>query len=255
MSEDTNHTNYPTDPAWALPDITSPGSPVTAQCFAQLLRAAREAGWPGVFTTFSEGETITKVCDHHPSGQYVYEHPRRVSTLRDFFKKRPDLKLLIEDRVSARREALLGNLEREIETIALGDGDITRDFGKDGQLARERTDTRNKLRALEKLLNAHDPERYSERRRVDVAGTIDHQHAHRLGASDAFTITPAQIESLAPAKQMALLDILQILNDAEHTHELIDTSHALPEPQRRDESHDAEGKAGPEDEREGRGTV
>lgn len=170
------------DPAWALPDTAAPGSPVTGPCFARLLAAAKAHGWPAVWRVWAEGYATIEPM---PRTGEPRERPARRKTLRDFLNLRPDLHALLEDAANQRRDRLLNALENEAEKIALSEGDVTLDYGKNGQVTRKRVDRRNKLRAIETLLKAHDPDTFGDRKRVEVAGQLNHAHAHlQLGTAD-----------------------------------------------------------------------
>src|SRR5262249_51354774 len=152
----------------------------------RLLAAAREAGWPGIFTVWSEGQNITEANG--------YTRPARKSTLTEFLRNsRPDLRTVLEDACNAKRDHLLTQLEDEAEAIALGPGDVTQDFDKNGNVTRTRVDRRNKLYAILQLLKAHDRERYGEHRRVDVAGTISHDHEHTINVG-GFLVRPDEVQ-------------------------------------------------------------
>lgn len=173
----------PIDPGWSLPDTASLGNPITAPCFARLLAAARAHGWPAVWRVWAEGKTTTEPV---PSTGEPRERPARRKTLRDFFNKRPDLHALIEDAANEHRDRLVNNLRNEAEKIALGPGDTSTDFDKNGRVTRVRTDVRNKVRMIETMLKANDPDTYGDRKRVEVGGQINHAHAHlQLGTTDA----------------------------------------------------------------------
>ena len=165
----------PIDPAWALPTLGEDRGTVTAECFARLLAAARTHGWPAVWRVFAEGRTTTEPT---PSTGEPRLRPARRKTLREFFAKRPDLHALIEDAANQHRDRLLNQLEDEAAKIALGPGDTSTDFDKTGRVTRVRTDVRNKLRAIETLLKAHDPDTYGDKKKVEVAGQLNHAHLH-----------------------------------------------------------------------------
>lgn len=195
------------DPAWALPDAPTRGQPVSASCFARLLAAAKEGGWPAVWRVWASGDNITE-------GDGC-ARPARRRTLGVFLdERRPDLRALLEDAANEKRDRLLNDLETEAEKIALGPGDITTDFDKNGNVTRTRVDRRNKLYAVLQLLKAHDRERYGDHRRVDVNGTINHDHTARLTGREGITITPDEVQKLSPEKAGLLLDLLGEIMDA-----------------------------------------
>jgi len=173
---------------------------VSASCFARLLSAATEGGWPAVFTIWAEGLTITR-----PSGQ---TSTARRSTLDEFLRhRRPDLRAILDDAANQKRDRLLTQLEDEAEQIALGPGDVTQDFDDKGNLRRTRVDRRNKLFAILQLLKAHDRDKYGDHRRVEVAGEI--QHTARLTGREGIVIRPEEVEKLlSPEEQSTLLDLL-----------------------------------------------
>ncbi len=151
---------------------------------------------PGVWATWAE---FHFTYEPTPSTGEPRKRPARRKTLRDFFIKRPDLHALIEDAANKRRDRLLNELENEIVAIASGPGDITRDFGKNGQVTRVRTDVRNKLRAIETLLKSLDPDQYGDRKRVEVDGRIDHRHAHAHLIADTGSGYRVDFESMEQA--------------------------------------------------------
>jgi len=191
-----------------LPPAPTRGQPVSAATFDLLISAARKGGWPAVFKVFAEGEETN---EPRPGG-YIVKRPARRRTLEQFLTKRPDLRALLDSAAQERRDRLLTQLEDEVEAIALGPGDVTTDFGKQGQVTRTRIDRRNKLYAILQLLKAHDPDHYAERRKLDVAGRVDHTHS--LGASPtAYTLNANEIMQLPPERAEMLFDLLAELED------------------------------------------
>jgi hypothetical protein len=189
-----------------LPPAPTRGCPVSAATFDLLISAARKGGWPAVFKVFAEGEETN---EPRPGG-YIVKRPARRRTLEQFLTKRPDLKALIDSAAQERRDRLLSSLEDEAERIALGPGDITQDFGKNGQVTRTRIDVRNKLYCILQLLKAHNPEQYADRKRIDVAGRVDHTHS--LGESPTtYRITSEDVLSLEPDEQDQLFTLLDRL--------------------------------------------
>lgn len=203
----------PIDPN-ALPSAPTRGCPVSASMFDRLMEAARKGGWPTVYTVFAQGETVT---DKGGRGA-VCERPARRRTLAQFLEKRPDLRALLDNAAQERRDHLLSRLEDEVERIALGPGDVTQDFDDQGRLKRTRVDRRNKLHALLKLLAAHDPDVFAERRKLDttVAGQVDHRHAHlHLGnAPSGYVIDIAVMEALEPGDRAELMRLLTLIEAA-----------------------------------------
>lgn len=193
-----------------LPPAPTRGQPVSAATFDLLISAARKGGWPAVFKVFAEGEETN---EPRPGG-YIVKRPARRRTLEQFLTKRPDLKALIDSAAQERRDRLLTQLEDEVEAIALGPGDVTQDFGKNGQVTRTRVDRRNKLYAILQLLKAHDPDNYADRKRIDVAGRVGVDHVHTLSASPtAYTLNANEIMQLPPARAEMLFDLLAELED------------------------------------------
>jgi hypothetical protein len=79
-------------------------------------------------------------------------------------------------------------------------------------LTRTRVDRRNKLYAILQLLKAHDPDNYADRKRIDVAGRVD--HTHTLGASPtAYTLNANEIMQLPPERAEMLCDLIAELED------------------------------------------
>lgn len=179
----------------------------------RLMEAARKGGWPAVFRTFAEGETVSEVT---PSG--IYERPRRRRVLGEFLERRTDIKTLLDNAAQERRDRLLTNLEDEVEKIALGAGDITQDFDDRGRVKRTRVDRRNKLHALLKLLASHDPDTYAERRKLDatVSGQVNHAHAHiSVGnPTGGYLLEGHLIQALEPSDQAELMRLLGLIEDA-----------------------------------------
>lgn len=208
-------TTEPTSNRWNLPPSPRRGTPVSAAMMDALYDAALKGGWPAVYKVFAEGETITEV---DPTGSRPpRERAARDSTLRDFLRnRRSDLEAILDDAAQQRRHRLLSNLEDEVEKIALGPGDVTQDFGKDGRVTRTRVDKRNKLYAALQLLKAHDPDTYAERRKLDVAGSIDHKHTARLDHQAGIRITAEQIGLLPPERAALLLELLTEVQEIEH---------------------------------------
>ncbi|KAA0215802.1 MAG: hypothetical protein EDM82_05840 [Cyanobacteria bacterium CYA] len=194
-----------------LPLAPSRGCPVSAAMFDRLMDAARKGGWSAVFTVFAQGETIT---DRGGAGA-VYERPARRSTLSQFLdNKRPDLKALLDNAAQERRDRLLSQLEDEVEKIALGAGDVTQDFDDKGNLRRTRVDRRNKLYALLKLLGSHNPDVYADRKKVDVAGQVNHAHAHahlvgNVEEAGGYRVSFDALQTLPPDEQAQLLRLLE----------------------------------------------
>lgn len=207
-------TNPPIPDPNGLPLAPTRGSPVSAAMFDRLMEAARKGGWAAVFTTFAEGETVP---DRGGAGA-VYERPARRRTLAQFLEKRPDLRTLLDNAAQERRDRLLSTLADEIEIIATGPGDVTQDFDDKGNLRRTRVDRRNKLHAILKLLAAHDPDTFAERRKVDatVSGQVNHAHAHlNMGNVPAgFVIEPARLEALEPGERAELMRLIVKMQDA-----------------------------------------
>lgn len=212
MSTNPPTTPDPIDPAWALPDVEGPGSPVSAPCFARLLAAARAHGMPGVWRVWGEGYVTYEPT---PSTGEPRPRPARRKTLWDFLRRRVDLHQLLEDAANQRRDRLLNALENEAEKIALSEGDVTLDYGKNGQVTRKRVDRRNKLRAIETLLKAHDKETYGDKRTVALEGNIDHRHAHAhlIGNapdnSGGYRVSYEALAALPEDKRVALLMLLE----------------------------------------------
>lgn len=204
-------TNPPTPDPNGLPLAPSRGSPVSAAMFDRLMEAARKGGWAAVFTTFAEGETVSEAKPYA-----VYERPARRRTLAAFLEKRPDLKALLDCAAQERRDRLLASLEDEVERIALGPGDVTQDFDDKGNLRRTRVDRRNKLHALLKLLGSHDPDTYADRKRVDVAGQVNHAHAHLTvgAATGGYVIDIAALEALEPEERTTLMQLIVKMEEA-----------------------------------------
>lgn len=196
-----------------LPVAPTRGCPVSAAMFDVLLAAARKGGWPAVYTVFAQGMTVTEPT---PSGT-VHERPARRRTLAQFLEKRPDLRALLDSAAQEKRDRLLSELEDEVEKIALGPGDVTTDLRADGSVARTRVDKRNKLYAALRLLQAHDPQTYAERRKLDVEGQIDHRHAHahlNVGSQSGYVVDIDAMQSLEPADQAELMRLLTLIEDS-----------------------------------------
>lgn len=213
-----------------LPPAPSKGQPVSAAMYDRLLDAARKGGWPAVFTVFAQGETVAEPT---PRGTVQIRTARR-RTLDGWLAKRPDLRALIDSAAQERRDRLLSKLEDEVEKIALGAGDVTTDLDAKGNVRRTKVDVRNKLYALLQLLKAHNPEQYADRKRIDVAGRVDHTHS--LGENpNVYRITSADVLSLEPHEQdalFALLDRLESLRQEKtngNERELIDAPARLLE--------------------------
>lgn len=200
----------PVDPSWGLPQVEGYGSPVSGPCFALLLAAAKAHGWPGVWRVWAEGYVTYEPT---PSTGEPRPRPARRKTLRDFLNRRSDLAQLLEDAANQRRDRLLNLLENEAERIALGPGDVTVDYGRDGRVTRRRIDCRNKLRAIETLLKAHDPELYGDRKRVEVDGQVSHRHAHLIGNmpdnAGGYRVSYEALAELSEEKRRALLTLLE----------------------------------------------
>lgn len=204
-------TNPPIPDPNGLPPAPTRGCPVSAAMFDRLMEAARKGGWSAVFTVFAQGDTTTEAKPYA-----VYERPARRRTLAQFLERRPDLKALLDCAAQERRDRLLSALEDEVEKIALGAGDITQDFDDKGNLRRTRVDRRNKLHALLKLLGSHDPDTYADRKRVDVAGQVNHAHAHlTLGApTGGYVIDVGALEALEPEDRTELMRLLTLIETA-----------------------------------------
>ncbi|MBX3322692.1 MAG: hypothetical protein KF757_06845 [Phycisphaeraceae bacterium] len=198
-------TNPPTPDPNGLPLAPTRGSPVSAAMFDRLMEAASKGGWAAVYTTFAQGETTTEAKPYA-----VYERPARRRTLAAFLDKRPDLRALLDNAAQERRDRLLSALEDEVERIALGPGDVTQDFdAKTGALTRTRVDRRNKLHALLKLLGSHDPDTYADRKRLDVAGQVNHAHAHlTVNAPSGYVINVEALEALEPEERTTLMRLI-----------------------------------------------
>lgn len=224
----------PIDPDWALPDTAVRGSPVTGAHFARLLAAAKAHGWPGVWRLWAEGYTTIEPT---PSTGEPYERPARRKTLRVFLEKRPDLHALLEDAVNQRRDRLLNALQNEVEDIALGAGDITTDFDDQGRVKRTRVDRRNKLHAALKLLASHDPDTFGDRKRIDVAGQLNHAHAHlQLGeaSTGGYRVDFESLEQALSLEErrefIAMLDRIEAVRVERQRERIAEQNHrpALP---------------------------
>ncbi len=79
-------------------------------------------------------------------------------------------------------------------------------------MTRVRTDVRNKLHAILKLLASHSPDTYADRRKVDVAGQIEHTHA--VGNRSGYFLAADDVMSLPPAEQTELMRLLGKIEDA-----------------------------------------
>lgn len=205
----TTPQTYP--PEWNLPLVPPPGTrggALTAPIFARLLAAAHEGGWPLVWTTWAQGDTTTE-----PAGNgQPRERPARRRTLSTHLGKRPDLKALLEEAAQERRDRIVSQAEDAIVKLALGKPDITRDFDKNGNVTRERIDSRNKLRALEQVLKAEDRDKYGDHKRVEHAGTLDHRHAHvhaQLGDTNGYIVNFEALQRLPEEEQRDLLQLLE----------------------------------------------
>lgn len=206
----------PIDPAWALPDAEGYGAPVSARCFALLLAAAKAHGMPGVWRTWAEGYVTYEPT---PTTGEPRPRPARRKVLRDWLKRRADLAALLDDAANQRRDRLLNALENEAERIALSEGDVTTDFDKNGNIMRRRVDRRNKLRAIETLLKAHDKDTYGDQRRVAVEGQVQHQHAHAHLVASAdntggYRVSYEALATLPPDEQRQLLVLLEKVEQA-----------------------------------------
>lgn len=199
----------PVDPAWALPDLPDASGNMTGPAFARLLAAARAGGLAAVYRTWAEGETITETNSNGAPRQRWAK--RR--TLDRFLERRSDLARLLSEACEVKRNRLLNDLETEVEKIALGPGDMTTDYGKQGQVTRVRTDKRNKLYAILQLLKAHDRERYGDQRSVKVDGQVDHRHAHAhlIGSADSggYRVSFEALQTLPEDEQRQLLTLLE----------------------------------------------
>jgi hypothetical protein len=191
------------DPEWRLHAVPRRGQPVTGRCFAVLLHAARTMKTVGDMAdlepVFAAGLTYTE-------GER--ERPARRSTFRQFLKDRPDLAAILEDAINIRRAETVAKLESQALRIALGDGDVTRDFRADGSLARERRDMRNASYMTLQLLKGLKPDTFGDRKRVTVDGGLEVQHTARLTGDEGIRITPDEIQRLSAEKAGALLDLL-----------------------------------------------
>lgn len=204
----TPHTPDPN----GLPPAPTRGCPISAAMFDVLLAAARKGGWPAVYAVFAEGDTVAEPT---PSG--IHERPARRRTLAQFLDRRSDLKALLDSACQEKRDRLLSQLEDEVEKIALGPGDVTTDLRADGTVARTRVDRRNKLYAALRLLQAHDPQTYAERRKLDVDGQIDHRHAHAhlsVGVPSGYAVDADAMMALEPADRAELMRLLTLVEEA-----------------------------------------
>lgn len=216
----------PIDPVWNLPPAPAKGQPLSAPGFARLMAAAREGGWPAVWRTWAENEVTNEPL---PNGLTRARPAKRRSLGSYLSDRRPDLKLLLDDAAQEKRDRLLNQLESEAEKIALGPGNVCRDFDKKtGAVTRERYETRDKLFAILQLLKATDRDRYGDHRRIEgsVTGsvTVDHRHSLGNGGSGLY-IDPESVLLLPPADQQtffSLLDRLAAAKAAQPKREMID---------------------------------
>lgn len=199
------------DPAWALPDRPDASGSMTGPAFARLLAAARAGGWPAVFRTWAEGRTTT---EFNQNGQ-PRQRPARRRNLDKFLERRTDLARLLSEACEEKRNRLLNDLETEVEKIALGPGQVDRQFDKKtGAITSEKHSVREKLYAILQLLKAHDRERYGDQRSVKVDGQVDHRHAHAhlvggITDSSGYRVSYEDLGALPQAEQQALLLLLE----------------------------------------------
>lgn len=211
---------------------------ITDDEFARLCEVARERGRDAAYQWFGEGRTDSQ------------GRPSRRRTLDKYLTDYPDKAAAFQDACLSRKDTLLARLRNEIEEVAFGPGDITTDFGKNGQVTRQRTDRRNKLYAVLRLLQAEDPGTWAERRKVDttVNGQVDHRHS--LGTSPmAYTLSADEIMQLEPDRAELLFGLLaeleSIRQEKHHARrEVIDVQQSepargLPAPAREDGIGDA----------------
>jgi hypothetical protein len=132
---------------------------------------------------------------------------------------------------------LIRTLESEAEKIALGPPDRTTEYARDGRVTRVREDSRQKSYMILRLLAAHDGERFSERRKVDVAGTVQHQHGI-LSHHDTVPLPITalrKLQELDPAAADQLWALIDRVQELAKPPELVQ----LPAPQEREVVADA----------------
>lgn len=209
MTMSTNPPNpispTPVEDAWALPLSPTRECALSGPCFAKLVDAAKRGGWEAVWTAWAEGEFVTEI---NRLGNPI-QRPRRRRTLGRVLDRRSDLRAILDEAAQEKRSRLIAELEDEIEKIALGPGDITQDFNKQGQVTRVRTDKRNKVWAILQLLKAHD-DRYTDRRKVEVEGQVDHRHAHAhlVGNSGGYSVDFESAQAALSADEARTLMVL-----------------------------------------------
>lgn len=200
----------PVDPAWALPDKPDASGCMTGPAFSRLLAAGRSAGWAGVYRVWAEGETTTE-----NNNGTLYKRPAKRRTLDRFLERRTDLASLLSEACEEKRNRLLNDLETEVEKIALGPGQIDRQFDKKtGAITSEKHSVREKLYAILQLLKAHDRARYGDQRTVAVEGHLEHshKHAHLVASADnagGYRVSYEALSALPEEKQRALLMLLE----------------------------------------------
>lgn len=212
-------TNQPTNPAppTALPSPASaalpaaPGqgpttalalaTPIHPEAFGLARRAVEsipgassidEGEWVSIFDALLESGDMLDAEAALAKGQLVgpdnrgaYRYSRR-RTLAEHVNRNPAIAELV-----AQAQAVgMGRARSELYKIAFGEGDVTIDLDKQGNVTRRRADSRNKLTAILRLLEKGDPAWTPGRA---IKGGLVHAHVNLTPGQQGFTIDPRDV--------------------------------------------------------------
>lgn len=191
-------TNPP--PASVTPPTTAlalPGVNPEARALARLATEAtpgrssiNEAEWTAIFDALLESGDLQDAEAALAKGQMVGpEDDQRFArrrTLGEAVSRNP----VIQELVTQAQVVGLGKARTELYKIAFGEGDITIDLDKQGNVTRRRADSRNKLTALLRLLEKGDPAWTPGRA---IKGGLVHAHVNLTPGQQGFTIDPRDV--------------------------------------------------------------
>jgi hypothetical protein len=181
--------------ALALPTAINPDALGLARRAVESIPGASsidEGEWVSIFDALLESGDMLDAEAALAKGQLVgpdnrgqYRYSRR-RTLAEHVSRNPAIAELV-----AQAQAVgMGRARSELYKIAFGEGDVTIDLDKQGNVTRRRADSRNKLTALLRLLEKGDPAWTPGRA---IKGGLVHAHLNLTPGQQGFTIDPRDV--------------------------------------------------------------